>query len=75
MLVLVAEFADSLWPILLLLGLEQARIAFGITRGAPLDFATYPRSQSLGQPPSPACPGFFFGWNFVGYCAGRSIPM
>jgi hypothetical protein len=74
-LVLAAEFADFLWPILLLLGLEQVRIAPGITRFAPLNFVSYPISLSLGRPPSRACLGFSFGWNFGGYCAARSIPM
>jgi hypothetical protein len=74
-LVLAAEFADFLWPILLLLGLEQVPIAPGITRVAPLDFLSYPISHSPGRPPSRTCLGFSFGWNFGGYCAGRSIPM
>lgn len=46
-LILGAQFADLLWPILLLLGLEQVRIAPGITRMTPLDFTHYPISHSL----------------------------
>lgn len=46
-LVLSAQFADCLWPVLLLLGLEQVRIAPGITRVSPLDFISYPISHSL----------------------------
>jgi hypothetical protein len=46
-LVLGADFADFLWPVLLLLGWEQVRIAPGITRVAPLDFVSYPISHSL----------------------------
>ncbi len=46
-LILAAQFADLLWPILLLLGLEQVRIAPGITRMTPLDFTDYPISHSL----------------------------
>jgi hypothetical protein len=46
-LILAAQFADLLWPILLLLGLEQVRIAPGITRVTPLDFTHYPISHSL----------------------------
>jgi hypothetical protein len=46
-LVLSAQFADYLWPVLLLLGIEQVRIAPGITRVTPLDFVSYPISHSL----------------------------
>jgi hypothetical protein len=47
MLVLSAQFADCLWPLLLLLGAEQVRIAPGITKVTPLDFVSYPISHSL----------------------------
>lgn len=47
MLVLSAQFADCLWPVLLLLGIEQVKIAPGITRVTPLDFVSYPISHSL----------------------------
>ena len=46
-LVVSAQFADLLWPILLLLGVEQVRISPGITRVAPSDFVSYPISHSL----------------------------
>jgi hypothetical protein len=46
-LVLSAQFADCLWPVLLLLGWEQVRIAPGTTRVTPLDFVSYPISHSL----------------------------
>jgi len=46
-LILAAQFADLLWPIFLLFGLEQVRIAPGITRVTPLDFTHYPISHSL----------------------------
>jgi hypothetical protein len=46
-LVLAAQLADLLWPIFLLLGWEQVRIAPGITRVTPLDFVSYPWSHSL----------------------------
>lgn len=46
-LVLSAQFTDCLWPVLLLLGTEQVRIAPGTTRVAPLDFVSYPISHSL----------------------------
>lgn len=46
-LVLSAQFADCLWPVLLLLGIEQVLITPGITRVTPLDFVSYPISHSL----------------------------
>jgi hypothetical protein len=46
-LFLAAQFADILWPLFLLLGWEQVRIAPGITRVTPLDFVSYPYSHSL----------------------------
>jgi hypothetical protein len=46
-LVLAAQLADGLWPIFLLLGIEQVRIVPGITRVTPLDFVSYPWSHSL----------------------------
>jgi membrane-bound metal-dependent hydrolase YbcI (DUF457 family) len=46
-LFLAAQFADMLWPVFLLLGWEQVRIAPGITRVTPLDFVSYPYSHSL----------------------------
>lgn len=46
-LILAAQFADLLWPIFLLPGWEQARIAPGITRVTALDFVSYPLSHSL----------------------------
>ncbi|MEA2562061.1 MAG: hypothetical protein QOH06_3565 [Acidobacteriota bacterium] len=46
-LFLAAQFADLLWPTLLLLGVEQVRIDPGITVVTPLDFVHYPYSHSL----------------------------
>lgn len=46
-LVLAAQLADLLWPIFLLMGWEQVRIAPGFTRMTPLDFVSYPWSHSL----------------------------
>lgn len=45
--VLATEFADMLWPLFLILGWEQVRIAPGITKITPLDFIAYPWSHSL----------------------------
>ena len=46
-LVLSAQFADCLWPVLLLLGVEQVRIVPGLMRASPFDFVSYPISHSL----------------------------
>ncbi len=40
-------FLDLLWPVLLVAGVEQVRIAPGVTRVTPLDFYDYPVSHSL----------------------------
>lgn len=42
-----AQFADLLWPILVAFGIEQVRIAPGITVSTPLEFISYPYSHSL----------------------------
>src|SRR5467141_2565348 len=41
-LVLAAQFADMLWPLLLLLGIEQVRIVPGLLPVSPFDFTSYP---------------------------------
>jgi len=46
-LFLAVQLADLLWPIFLLLGWEQVRIAPGNTAFTPLDFVSYPYSHSL----------------------------
>jgi membrane-bound metal-dependent hydrolase YbcI (DUF457 family) len=46
-LFIACEFADLLWPLLLLAGVEKVAIAPGITRFTPLDFQHYPWSHSL----------------------------
>ena len=46
-LTFAAQFLDELWPILLLLGIEQVRIVPGIMIMNPLDFTHYPYSHSL----------------------------
>ncbi len=44
---LSVQFLDLLWPIFLLLGWEEVRIAPGITKLTPLDFVNYPITHSL----------------------------
>jgi hypothetical protein len=46
-LVFTAQFADLLWPILLLLDIEQVRIVPGLLAASPFDFTSYPISHSL----------------------------
>jgi membrane-bound metal-dependent hydrolase YbcI (DUF457 family) len=45
--VMATEFADLLWPLFLILGLERVVIAPGITKMTPMDFVAYPWSHSL----------------------------
>jgi hypothetical protein len=47
MLVLAAQWADTLWPAFLAVGVEQVRIDPGNTAMTPLDFVSYPYSHSL----------------------------
>jgi hypothetical protein len=47
LLLLAAQWADTLWPILLAMGIEQVRIDPGNTAVTPLDFVSYPYSHSL----------------------------
>jgi hypothetical protein len=46
-LVFAAQFADFLWPVLLLLGVEHVRIVPGLMAASPFDFTSYPISHSL----------------------------
>jgi membrane-bound metal-dependent hydrolase YbcI (DUF457 family) len=46
-LAFAAQFLDELWPILLLLGVEQVRIVPGLMATNPLNFVYYPFSHSL----------------------------
>jgi hypothetical protein len=45
--VFAAQFADLLWPLLLLTGVEQVRIVPGLLAASPFDFTSYPISHSL----------------------------
>jgi hypothetical protein len=46
-LVLAAQLADTVWPVLVGLGVEQVAIDPGNTRVTPLNFVSYPYSHSL----------------------------
>jgi hypothetical protein len=45
--IMAAQWADGIWPVFVLLGLEHVRIAPGITTVTPLDFVSYPYSHGL----------------------------
>jgi hypothetical protein len=46
-LFLAVQFADGLWPLLLLLGIEHVRIAPGLMKLSAFEFSDYPWSHSL----------------------------
>ncbi|HVH25204.1 MAG TPA: hypothetical protein VM818_00545 [Vicinamibacterales bacterium] len=46
-LILAGQFADLLWPMLVLAGMERVEIQPGATVVTPLDFVSYPYSHSL----------------------------
>lgn len=46
-LILAAQFADLVWPLLLLLGVEHVRIVPGLLAASPMDFTDYPFTHSL----------------------------
>src|SRR6266550_4536872 len=46
-LILAAQLADAIWPVLLLLGIEEVKIVPGITPVTPLDFVYFPFTHSL----------------------------
>jgi hypothetical protein len=46
-LILAAQFADVVWPLLVAVGVEQVAIEPGNTRITPLNFISYPYSHSL----------------------------
>jgi hypothetical protein len=46
-LFLAAIWLDLMWPLFVLLGLEDFRISPGITKVSPFDFTDYPLSHSL----------------------------
>lgn len=48
-LAFAAQFLDELWPILLLVGVEHARIVPGLMAANPIDFEYYPFSHSLAM--------------------------
>src|SRR4051812_44435827 len=47
MLFAACQFADLLWPTLVLLGYERVEVQPGSTKMTPLNFVSYPYSHSL----------------------------
>jgi len=47
LLFVACQAADLIWPVLVLLGIEQVAIAPGVTAMTPLNFISYPYSHSL----------------------------
>lgn len=45
--VMAAQWADGIWPVFLLVGIERLEIRPGVTAVTPLDFVAYPYSHSL----------------------------
>ena len=45
--IMAAQWADGVWPIFVLLGLEHVEIKPGATRVTPLDFVSYPYTHGL----------------------------
>ena len=46
-LFLAAQFADLMWPTLVLFGVERVEVQPGVTAVTPLNFVSYPYSHSL----------------------------
>jgi hypothetical protein len=46
-LLVAAQWADLLWPVLLLLGIERVGVVPGLMKTSALDFQSYPVSHSL----------------------------
>ncbi len=59
LLVLAAQLADTIWPLLVGLGIERVAVDPGNTRVTPLDFISYPYSHSLL---TMVLYGAVFGW-------------
>ena len=63
-LIVAAQFADVVWPLLVALGAEQVAIDPGNTRVTPLNFISYPYSHSLVTLVLWAIAfAFVFGWS------------
>lgn len=63
-LIFAAQWADLLWPLLVLAGIERVAIQPGITTVTPLDFVYYPWSHSLlaGLAWGVVIGGLYYAW-------------
>jgi hypothetical protein len=61
-LFLACQFADLLWPVLVLAGIEQVAVRPGATVVTPLEFISYPFSHSLT---AGAAWGMLFAWVYT----------
>lgn len=68
MLLLASQWADTLWPVLIAIGVEQVRVDPGNTAFTPLDFVSYPYSHSLV---ALALWGLMIGVAYRGIAGGR----
>lgn len=68
MLLLAAQWADTVWPLFVMVGLEQVRIEPGNTVFTPFDFVSYPYSHSLL---ALVIWGFLVGGAYRGIAGGR----
>jgi membrane-bound metal-dependent hydrolase YbcI (DUF457 family) len=68
MLLIAAQWADILWPVLVAVGIEQVRIEPGNTAFTPLNFVSYPYSHSLA---ALALWGIVIGAAYRGIAGGR----
>jgi membrane-bound metal-dependent hydrolase YbcI (DUF457 family) len=68
MLLIAAQWADILWPVLVAVGIEQVRIEPGNTAFTPLNFVSYPYSHSLA---TLALWGMVIGAAYRGIAGGR----
>ena len=48
-LFLATQFADLIWPILVILGIEKVSVDYSATQVTPFNFSHYPYSHSLGM--------------------------
>ena len=63
-LFIACQYADLLWPTLVLAGIERVEIEPGATTFTPLDFVSYPYSHSLVA---------LIGWSALFALAYRAI--
>jgi membrane-bound metal-dependent hydrolase YbcI (DUF457 family) len=68
-----AMLLDLIWPVMLLLGLEQVRIHKGDTPFTPLEFVSYPWTHSLVMAAAWSVAAAIVYWIFTGYGRGALL--